>query len=134
MNACWSTLQKGTQVSSSLSSYRELLSPVVLLSASMLVLLSPGVGGNRRESMDGGDAAPSSCGISPLMSPCGGDTTSGGCVAFRFFALVILGEEAGLGCTVADNTLEADLETAEAYEPLGAVTATLRFGNCCCGS
>ena len=81
--------------------------------------------------MDGGDADPSSCGISPLTSPCGGDTTSGGCVAFRFFALVILGEVAGLGCTVADITLEADLETAAAYEPLGAVTATLPFDGCC---
>ena len=131
LNSCWSSLQKGTQVSSSLSSYRELLSPVVLLLASVLVLSSPGVGGDRRESIDGGDTDPSSCGISPLTSPCGGDTTSGGCVAFRFFALVILGEVAGLGCTVADITLEADLETAAAYEPLGAVTATLPFDGCC---
>ena len=59
------------------------------------------------------------------------DTTSGGCVAFIFIALVILGEVVGLGCTVADNTLEADFETPAAYEPLGAVTAPLPFDGCC---
>ena len=66
------------------------------------MLSSSGVGGDclSEDSVEGGDVAPSSCGMSPHTPLGGGDAASGGCVAFRFFADLVSRDVGGGGCLI----------------------------------
>ena len=73
----------------------------MLLSAAEPMLSSPGVGG---DSVEGGDVAPSSCGMSPHTPLGGGNAASGGCVAFCFFADLVSRDVGGGGCLILAAT------------------------------